>query len=154
MKTLGNLDLCGNTITNVAQVLDTEGNPIGGGASVQQGMAFKVYEGTFDSSEASSDTDTDSGGNTINIQYVTIDGDTHGVLNPIVQLFEVDEGNNKDTVVNADIVVNSDDNDITFKFAADENGDVADWANGTVYYKYRVLGLDALASGSDSGNGE
>lgn len=152
MKTLSGLDLCGNSIVGVSQILDTEGNPIGGSAAA--GQAFKVYEDTFVSSSTSNGTETDSNGDTIYIQYYTVNGDTHGILNPIVQLFEVDSDNDKYIAVNADIVIDSDDNDITFKFLADENGDVADWADGDKYYKYRIMGIDASLAGSGSGSGD
>lgn len=155
MKVLGNLDLRGNQIQGVSAVLDTEGNPIGGGsgASDVSGMSFKLYEDTFDSSDVdATDSGEDANGNSLYFKTITISGSEHGIINPIVQLFEVSSG--VSILVNVDVEIDDDDNDITFKFAADDNYDVADWANDTITYKYRIMGVDASSVGSDSGSGD
>lgn len=151
MKVLGNLNLCGNQIQGVSAVTDTEGNPIGGGSDVS-GMSFKLFEDTFDSTDVdATDSGEDANGNSLYFKTITISGSEHGIINPIVQLFEVSSG--VSTLVNVDIEIDDDDNDITFRFAADDNYDVADWANDTITYKYRIMGVDASSVGSDSGSG-
>lgn len=170
MKTLGNLDLCGNSIVGVSQILDTEGNPIGagsgsgagsgngesGGSSVQSGMPFRMFRGNFSSNDDSfgEDTDTDSNGNTIYYKTYTAEGSTHRVVFPVALLFEYVSGTLKQ--VNADIEIADDStNNITFKFIADENYDVADWADGYIHsYKYVVIGLEGGFGGEVSGNGD
>ena len=153
MKVLGNLNVCGNQIQGVGGIFDTNGNPIGQNQA-PAGMAFKVYEGEFDS------TDTFTQDNTENDVYyciMVINNYVHGVANPIVQLFEAVEDSNGDTnykSVFADVDIDEE-NNISFKFVADENYNVAEWSNGTKYYKYRIMGVDAssLDSGSGSGSG-
>ena len=152
MKVLGNLDLRGNSVVGVSQVLDTEGNPIGANTNENAGVAFKLYEETFDSSDiVATETDEDSNGNSLYFKTYTISGDDHGVANPIAQLFEVSDGVSE--LVNVDIEINDDNNDITFKFAADDNYNVAGWENDTIYFKCRIMGFDAAAAGSGSGSG-
>lgn len=148
MKTLGNLDLCGNSITGVNQVIDVNGNPIGG-------VSLKMYQDSFESVDGNitSETGTDSSGNTVYYQTYTVEGDTHGIAHPMVQIFQYD-GVSTYSAVDVDIDVNSSDYSVTFKFVADENGDVAEWLNGTITYAYRILGFGASAAGSDSGNGD
>ena len=146
MKALSNLDLRGNKIIGVSQVLDVNGNPLGG-------AAFKLYEDTFDSSDVTdTDSESDSGGNYTYYKYITISGSEHGVANPIVQLFETVSG--VDKLINViDIDIDESTYDVTFKFVSDENYNVADWENDTVYYKFRILGVDAASAGSGSGSG-
>lgn len=153
MKVLGNLNLCGNQIQGVGGLFDTDGNPIGQNQNqAPTGMAFKAYEEEFDSSDVdNSDSEELSNGDTAYFKYITIDGSTHGIANPIVQVFEV--SNSVSKLVNVDIDIDDSTFDVTIKFASDENGNVEEWANDTINYKCRVLGIDASSLGSGSGSG-
>ena len=59
MKVLGNLNVCGNQIQGVGGIFDTNGNPIGQNQA-PTGMAFKVYEGEFDSSDTFTQDNTEN----------------------------------------------------------------------------------------------
>lgn len=148
MKVLGNLNLTGNQIRNVSAVLDVNGNPIGGGS------LFKLYDAEFDSTDVTdTDSEEDASGNYVYFKYITIAGDTHGIANPVVQVFE--ESNDMSKKVDVDIEIDNSTNDVVLKFVSDDSYNVPEWESDTVYYKCRIMGYDAsaISSGSGSGNG-
>ena len=119
MKFLSSLDMNGNHINN---------------AIVGTGVPILLYEDTF---ERTSSSDSD---------YEEISGSTHGIANPIVQLFEVDSNNNVDTAVLADISIDTTDNTVTITFGEDT---VAGWDSNSATYKVRIIGEDASASSGE-----
>lgn len=120
MKVLCNLDLNGNSIQNAAQV---DGQ-----------IPIILYEDTFTRSSSSDD------------NYETISGDTHGIVNPIVQLFITDASNNVDEAVIVDVTIDTDDNDVTVSFGEET---VESWAENPVTYKVRIIGQDANAASGE-----
>lgn len=118
MKVLCDLDMNGNSIQNAAEV---DGQ-----------IPVILYETTF-TRTSSSDSN-----------YETIDADTSGVINPIVQVFE--QVNGDDEAVIVDVTVDSTDNDVTITFGEET---VASWDEGSVTYKVRIIGQDANAASGE-----
>ena len=119
MKVLCNLDLNHNSLLN---------------ATTGGSIPVILYEDTF---ERTSSSDSN---------YEEISGSDHGIVNPIVQLFEVDTTNNVDTAVIADIEVDTSDNDVKISFGEET---VAGWDDNSVTYKVRIIGQDANAASGE-----
>lgn len=120
MKVLCDLDMNGNSIQNTAQI---DGQ-----------IPVILYETTFTRTSSSDD------------NYEEISGTDHGIMNPIVQVFEVDATNNVDTAVIVDVEIDTTDNDVTLTFGEET---VASWGDNPVTYKVRIIGQDANAASGE-----
>ena len=120
MKVLCDLDMNGNSIQNAAEV---DGQ-----------IPVILYETIFTRTSSSDD------------NYEEISGTDHGIVNPIVQLFEVDTTNNVDTAVIVDVEIDTTDNDVTLTFGEET---VASWGDNPATYKVRIIGQDANAASGE-----